>query len=68
MQFCIIFQELGVCDYSYNVDCRGTPTGVPPLTTQPPSSVPPTQPGELSTDNNYVPWQKFSNSKFNKCL
>jgi hypothetical protein len=23
------FQEIGVCDYPYNVDCRGTPVGVP---------------------------------------
>jgi len=55
-----MFQELGVCDYPYNVDCQGTPPQNKVTTVAPYSS----------TDNysdQYVPWLRKSPAR-ESCL
>ncbi|XP_023713845.1 calcium-binding protein P-like [Cryptotermes secundus] len=47
--------EIGVCDYPYNVDCRGTPAENQ-VTTVAPSSIP--------NDSRYEPWLKRIPARF----
>lgn len=54
-----MFQILNVCDYPYNVDCKGAATPKPPKPTQPPtqSSQTPTQPSQSPTQTSQSPTQ-----------
>lgn len=51
--FTYVFQILNVCDYPYNVDCKGAATPKPSKPTQPPTqpSQTPTQPSQPSPTN-----------------
>lgn len=55
----LTFQEIGVCDYPYNVDCRGTPAESH-VTTVAPTSVP--------DNSRYEPWLKRIPASKSGCM